>query len=165
MSAVNDGMAADYLVSVTDFDAERNTVNSSSDARNAIRNRSFLRCLSQLKLEDIEAKKIRIALGEYDDCKESAVQRARATHSKLQEKYNDLAHEQAKLLRAGKITKAEYDSSIARLRHAFQKELRALQLKEKLNDALRNCHKILLRQINGILSERQWKAFVDCSKN
>lgn len=79
-------------------------------------------------------------------------------------KYKDLAAEQAKLLRAEKITKTEYEQRMARLRHAFQKELRELQLKDKVNEALKDCHAKFLRHLNSILTDRQWKAFVDCYK-
>ena len=160
MVAVNEGIAADYLVSDKDFSVEETPSGSSSTSN--VRDHSFLRCLKDLKLEDDQIKKIRIALGEYKDCKASAIHRARAIHAKLVAKYKDLAAEQAKLLTDGKITKAEYEQRIARLRHAFQKELRELQLKEKLHEALKDCHAKFLRQLNGVLTDRQWKAFVNC---
>jgi hypothetical protein len=160
IAVVNEGLAADYLVTEYDFNTE-----SGSDPANASSlNRSFIRCLKDLKLEEDQIKKIRMALTDYEDCKSSAIKRARAIHHDLVAKYRELAAEQAKLLRAGKITKAEFEQRISRLRHAFMKELRALQLKEKLNEALKNCHNKLLRQINGILNERQWKAFIACYK-
>ncbi len=167
MVAVNEGIAIDYLASAEDFNNNGVTgTDSKIDARTTsnIRDHSFVRCLHGLKLTDDQTKKIRIAFGEYNDCKASAIHRARAIHAHLVAKYKDLAHEQAKLLRAGKITKEEYDARIARIRHAFQKELRELQLKEKLNHALKDCYTKFLRNLNGILTERQWKAFVACHK-
>lgn len=158
LTAVNEGLAPDYLVTGADFDTETTGPNNS----NSVHGQSFIRCLKSLKLEDDQVKKIRAAMADYEDCKASAIKRARAIHAKLVAKYKELAEEQAKLLRAGKITKAEYEQRIARLRHAFQKELRELQLKEKLREALKDCHTKFLRQLHGILSEIQWKAFVDC---
>ena len=167
MVAVNEGIAYDYLVTVEDFNnSGAYRLDSMIDARSTsnIKDHSFVRCLHGLKLEEDQIKKIRIALGGYNDCKASAIHRARAIHAHLVAKYKDLAHEQAKLLRAGKITKEEYEARIARIRHAFQKELRELQLKEKLNEALKDCYTKFLRQLNGILTERQWKAFLACHK-
>ena len=162
--AANEGISVDYLVNAEDLDANENVAGSNSSTTSNVRNHSFLRCLKDLKLEDDQIKKIRIALGEYKDCKASVIHRARAIHAALVAKYKDLAAERAKLLRAEKITKTEYEQRMARLRHAFQKELRELQLKDKVNEALKDCHAKFLRHLNSILTDRQWKAFVDCYK-
>lgn len=164
MVATNEGIAFDYLVSVEDFDADLSPAGPHSSSTSDVRSHSFIRCLKDLKLDSAQVKKIRAALKDYNDCKASAIHRARAIHAILMAKYKDLAAEQAKLLKDGKITKAEYHARMERLRHAFQKELRELQLKEKLNEALKDCHTKFLRQLNGILTERQWKAFVACHK-
>ena len=163
MYAANEGIAADYLVTEENFDVNP-TPTGSNSSENEVEDHSFIRCLKDLKLDEDQIKKIRIALGEYKDCKASAIKRARAIHEKLEAKYKELAEEQLKLLRAGKITKKEYEQRIARLRYAFQKELRELQLEEKLHEALKDCYSKFLRQLHGILTERQWKAFLNCYK-
>lgn len=159
ITASNEGIAADYLISEADLEAE---TPANSTSASTLADQSFLRCLKSVNPDADQVKKLRIALADYEDCKASVIKRARAIHHDLVLKYRDLAKEQAKLLRLGKITKAEYEARIQRLRHAFKKELRALQLKDKVDAALKDCHAKLLRQIHAILSERQWKAFIDC---
>jgi hypothetical protein len=164
MVAANEGISVDYLVNSDDLDENENLSGRHSSGRDDIRNHSFMRCLKDLKLDSAQMRQLRIALKDYNDCNASAVHRARAIHAKLAAKYKDLAAEQAQLLKDGKITKAEFQQRIERIRKAFQKELRELQLKEKVNAALKDCHAKFLRQLNGILTERQWKAFVACYK-
>jgi hypothetical protein len=162
MVAVNEGISADYLVNSDDLDENGNLSGRHSSGRDDIRNHSFMRCLRDLKLDSAQMRQLRMALKDYNDCNTSAIHRARAIHAKLAAKYKDLAAEQAQLLKDGKITKAEFQQRIERIRKAFQKELRELQLKEKVNAALKDCHAKFLRQLNGILTERQWNAFVAC---
>jgi hypothetical protein len=164
MVAANEGISVDYLVNSDDLDENENLSGRHSSGRDDIRNHSFMRCLRDLKLDSAQMRQLRIALKDYNDCNASAVHRARAIHAKLAAKYKDLAAEQAQLLKDGKITKAEFQQRIERIRKAFQKELRELQLKEKVNAALKDCHAKFLRQLNGILTERQWNAFVTCYK-
>jgi DNA anti-recombination protein RmuC len=144
------------------LDENGNLSGRHSSGRDDIRNHSFMRCLRDLKLDSAQMRQLRMALKDYNDCNTSAIHRARAIHAKLAAKYKDLAAEQAQLLKDGKITKAEFQQRIERIRKAFQKELRELQLKEKVNAALKDCHAKFLRQLNGILTERQWNAFVAC---
>ena len=164
MVAANEGISVDYLVNSDDLDENENLSGRHSSGRDDIRNHSFMRCLKDLKLDSAQMRQLRMALKDYNDCNASAVHRARAIHAKLAAKYKDLAAEQAQLLKDGKITKAEFQQRIERIRKAFQKELRELQLKEKVNAALKDCHAKFLRQLNGILTERQWNAFVACYK-
>ena len=164
MVAANEGISVDYLVNSDDLDENENLSGRHSSGRDDIRNHTFMRCLRDLKLDSAQMRQLRIALKDYNDCNASAVHRARAIHAKLAAKYKDLAAEQAQLLKDGKITKAEFQQRIERIRKAFQKELRELQLKEKVNAALKDCHAKFLRQLNGILTERQWNAFVACYK-
>jgi DNA anti-recombination protein RmuC len=164
MVAANEGISVDYLVNSDDLDENETLSGRHSSGRDDIKNHSFMRCLKGLKLDSAQMRQLRIALKDYNDCNASAVHRARAIHAKLAAKYKDLAAEQAQLLKDGKITKAEFQQRIERIRKAFQKELRELQLKEKVNAALKDCHAKFLRKLNGILTERQWKAFVACYK-
>lgn len=164
MAAVNEGIAPDYLVLSEDLDADENSSSPSVQSRSSIRNNSFIRCIRGVKPDSTQARQIKAALKDYDDCKSSAIKRARTIHSQLQAKYKGLAEDQRKLLKDSTITRQQYKERIERLRFAFQKELKDLHLKEKLGDALKACHEKFLRKLNGILSERQWKAFIACAK-
>ncbi len=158
----NAGIAMDYLVEENDIDADETSADASIAERAKIRKHSFIACLRKLDLEDKQVRKIKAHLVEYRGCKESAIKRARAIYNDLYKKYKSLAEEQTRLVKAGKITKDEYEARIARIRAAFTKELRAMQLQEKLHIALRNCYTSLLRNIHATLTDAQWKAFVAC---
>lgn len=160
----NEGISTDYLVSSEDFDGTVSSSDPSDNSRKHIRDNSFIRCLKQLKLDTTQMRKVGYVLAEYKHCNASAIKRARAIHAKLKDKYKELVEVQVKLYRNNEITKEELEARIKRIRMAFHKELRELQLKEKLNEAFKNCHDKLLRQLHGILTERQWDAFVKCYK-
>ena len=164
MAAVNEGVAPDYLVSSEDLDADENSSSAAVQARSSIRNNSFIRCIRGVKPDSIQARQIKAALNDYADCRSSAIKRARLIHSQLQDKYKALVEDQRELLKDSTITREQYKERITRLRFAFQKELKELHLKEKLGDALKGCHEKFLRKLQGILSEKQWKAFIACVK-
>jgi hypothetical protein len=164
MAAVNEGVAPDYLVSSEDLDADETSSNPNVRGRSQIRNNSFIRCIRGVKPDSAQARQIKAALNDYNDCKSSAIKRAGVIHRQLQAKYKGLVEDQRELLRDSTITKQQYKERITRLRFAFQKELKELHLKEKLGDALKACHEKFLRKLHGILSERQWKAFIACAK-
>lgn len=164
MSVENEGIPTDYLVTSEDMNGATGSMGDNSDKRKHIRDNSFIRCLKSLGLDDDQNKKLAIILAEYKDCNASAIKRARAIHAGLQDKYKELAAAQIKLYRNNEITKDELEARLKRIRMAFQKELRELHLKEKLHDAFKNCHDKMLRQLHGILTERQWAAFVKCYK-
>jgi len=164
MAAVNEGIAPDYLVSSEDLEADENSSNPAVQSRSSIRNNSFIRCIRGVKPDSVQARQIKAALADYNDCKSSAIKRAGTIHRQLQAKYKGLVEDQKELLKDSSITRAQYKERITRLRFAFQKELKDLHLKEKLGDALKACHEKFLRKLNGILSERQWKAFIACVK-
>lgn len=158
----NDGIAYDYLVEAQDVDADENSQDATVAKRKKIRRNSFIYCLRGTNPSKDQVRKLKYAVGEYSKCKESAIKRARAIYAKLYAKYKKLAQEQIRLYKAGKITKKELTSRIARIRFAFNKEYRELKLKEKLHTALRNCYRSLLKDVKGVLTDRQWKAFVNC---
>lgn len=162
MAAVNEGVAPDYQVIPEDLDADETSPNAGVRSRKPIRDHSFMRCLRNLHLDSTQRPQVKRALAEYHDCKTSALKRAAAIHHQLQVKYRDLAQQQMDSLKDSTITRAEYKARINRIQQAFQKELHELQLREKLGDALKACHDKFLRALNGILSDRQWKAFVAC---
>lgn len=160
----NEGISADYLVNEEDFSSPSNSSNQADNSRKHIADNSFIRCLAHLNLDSAQKRKLAIVLAEYKHCNASAIKRARSIHADLQKKFKELVAEQVKLYRNNEITKEEFEARIKRIRNAFHKELRELQLKDKLQDAFKNCHDKLLRQIHGILTERQWLAFVKCYK-
>lgn len=164
MEAVNAGIAYDYLVAKEDLTADERSSNAGVKARGPIREKSFIGCLRRLDLDSNQVGQIKTALANYADCKSSAISRARAIHQSLVDKYKALAQAQVQLYKDSTITKAELDQRLMRLRKAFAADLRDLELKEKIGDALKNCHLAFLKELKGILTERQWKAFVACHR-
>ncbi len=164
ISIENDGIAADYAVEPQDVDADESSMDASVKERAKLRRKSFIFCLRKVELENDQIRKIKHAIENYRDCRASSTKRARAIYAELYHKYKGLAQEQTRLFKAGKITKDEYAAIINRIKHAFSKELRELKLKEKLHEAFKKCYRILLHDLKGVLSERQWKDFVSCYK-
>jgi|GEM_PF-543682 len=160
----NEGIAADFLVDATDVDADENATSANDAKRKHIKSNSFIFCLRKLDLHCDQKAKIKILLGEYKDCRESAIKRARAIYHELYAKYKTAAQEQEKLYRAGKITKDQLAERLERLRKAFQKDLAELKLKEKLDVALKTCYRKFLIQLKGTLGEKLWIQFVCCYK-
>jgi len=164
LTMANDGIAADYLVEENDLDADENSSDATVAKRKNIRQNSFIKCLRTLDLKKDQVRKIKYSIGEYRNCRASAVKRARAIYAKLYAKYKALAVTQIRLYKAGKITKKELINRITRIRYAFHKELRTLKLKEKLDAALKNCYTKFLRNLKGVLTQKQWIQFICCYK-
>ncbi|NUM32016.1 MAG: hypothetical protein HUU47_06800 [Bacteroidetes bacterium] len=160
----NEGIPTDYLVTSEDLSETSGAIGGNTDNRKHIKDNSFLRCLKGLGLDSDQYRKLAIILAEFKDCNASAIKRARTIHAELQKKYKELAEAQIKLYKNNEITKSELEARLKRIRMAFHKELRDLHLKEKLADAFKNCHDKMLRQLHGILTDRQWAAFVKCYK-
>ncbi len=163
----NEGINPNYWVEASDWDLEQGP-NGGADAtaakRKRIINKSFIYCLRKLDLSDRQVAAIRTLLGEYQDCKASAISRARAIYNNLLQPYKDKFKRLHAAYRAGKITEDQFRKATAELRIAFVKELRQTQLKEKLNTALQNCHRTMLGKLKNILTDKQWKAFINCVK-
>jgi hypothetical protein len=162
LTMANDGIAADYLVEESDLEADENSNDATVAKRKNIRQNSFILCLRKLDLKVDQKKKIKWALKDYKNCRESSIKRARAIYAQLYAKYKKLAVEQIRLYKAGKITKKELINRITRIRYAFHKELRSLKV--KVNAALKTCYAKFLRNLKGTLTEKQWIQFICCYK-
>lgn len=160
----NEGVANNFAVESDDIDADENSSDSKVKARKKIRANSFIACLRKLDLTDRQVKGIKMTLKDYQECKSSAVQRARAIYKKILVTYQAKAKEQIRLYKAGKITKKELNERIMRIRFAFNKELRDAKLKEKLHTAFKTCYIKMLRGVKSKLNDKQWRAFVACQK-
>lgn len=168
--ASDEGLPTDFLVEEDYLNetpsgtsgGNASTGSGSVNRRKHIRGNSFIRCLIALNLDSSEYIKIRRVLSAYHSCKSSAVARAQAIHENLVSAYKDKVSNYRQLLKDGKITRKEYNEIIERLRAAFAKELKSLQLREKLQEAFRDCHKKMLVNLKSVLSDDDWKAFVSC---
>ena len=165
----NEGIAEDYLVEANDLDevegvSRRGNDDSLKRIRQHIRSHSFVACLRKMNFTDSQKAAVKRTLYAYEDCKHDAVKRARLVYAKLKDAYRDKAERLIKAYKNGDLTQAQFEKAMKELRIAFNKELRAKQIDEKLHEALRDCHKIMLVRLQKLLTAEQWKAFVACYK-
>lgn len=166
VARLDEGIAYDYLAEAADMDEVEEPAGNDDqrDLRKNVRNHSFIACLRKLDLSERQIMGVKKSLMKYEDCKESAVKRARAIHQKLVEQYKAKFERLHKAFRNGDITEREFKQAVHKLRESFNKELRELQIKEKLDAAFQHCYREFLGNLKSILTERQWKAFVNCHK-
>lgn len=169
INMVDEGIAADYLVVESDFSDDLTPASGNDDSteksmRDFTRARSFVACLRKLDLSDRQKLAIKKNLKDYEDCKSSAVQRARAIYAKLKAAYKEKADRIIAAFRNGDLTKDQFAAKIKALRLSFNKELRSLQLQDKVHEAFKKCYRTYLENLKDILTEKQWKAFVMCHK-
>jgi hypothetical protein len=161
------GIAADFQVEATDCDliSGANGGGADDSIRARVRARSFVKCLNGLNLSGGQKDSIKHLLRGYVDCKADAIARARSIYHDLQLVYKAKAEKLFQAFRDGKITKEQLEKSLKELRDNFRNDLRAKQIAEKLDDAMKACFTKFLRGLHSILNETQWKAFVACHKH
>jgi hypothetical protein len=153
----NDGIPCDFLVEETDLEGK-------DTLRQKIRDDSFIACLRGLNLTETQVSEIKQDIKVYRECNENAIQRAKTIYRDLHEKYKAKYKRIYAALQDGSISKEKFNTLVAELKIEFRRELRSLQLKEKLDEAFRQCFRIFLKDLHGILTERQWYEFIDCCK-
>ncbi len=159
----SEGLAADYLVELTDLEIESSSASTSS-VKGSSKKSSLIRCLLATKPDSVQMRLIRKSLGDYQDCKSSSIKRARAIYDQLRDKYQALIKVQIALFKNNQITKAELEVQIKKINKAFNLELRRMHIEEKLDHSLKTCYESFLRQIHTVLNDNQWKAFVACHR-
>lgn len=166
VARVDEGIAADFLATATDMDETEGPagIDDRRDLRAFVRNHSFISCLRKLELSDRQIAAVKKSIVVYEDCRESAAKRARAIHKALVEKYQDKFERLRLAFKNGNITEEQFKAGVHRLRKAFNEELRSLQLQEKLDAAFKKCYREFLGHLKNILTEEQWKAFVNCHR-
>ena len=154
---LDDGIGSDFLIGESDLAG-------TDSARSHIRDHSFIACLKGLSLTESQKTDIYNELKSYNACKEKAVARAKTIYHDLQVKYKASYTLLYNAFIAGTISVEKFKSQVAELRIEFKKELRALQLKEKLDETFKICFRKFLTGLHQILTEQQWKAFITCCK-
>ena len=154
----NEGIPSDFLVEETDLEG-KDTV------RSYIREKSFIACLRGLYLTETQVSEIKRDIKVYRECKENAVKRAKAIYRDLHEKYKAKYQRICEDFKNGTITREKFKELVDELKKEFRRELKDLQLKEKLHDTFKICFHQFLKDLHSIMTERQWNAFVECCKN
>ncbi len=149
----SDGLPDAYQVTESTADE----INSTKRDGNASRLKV---CLSKLELDPDQIAKIRRLFRAYEDCKHSIIVRHGNALRELIKTYNGKREELVKALRNGRISKAEFEEKMKALRIEFNRHKN--DLASKARAALKDCYTKMLRGLNGVMTERQWKAFVNC---
>lgn len=150
--ALNDGLTEAYLLDAASFDAQGREVPA-----------QLIKCLRGVKPDSAQIIAIKRALAAYEDCKSDAIKKHRAAYAELKDRVEAARKELLKKYRNNEITKEEFIKGMKLLREKFQKALKAI--KESYAKSLKACYEKFLAHLKTILSERQWKAFIDCLRN
>lgn len=154
--AENDGIPDAYQVSESTADE----LNSAKRDGNARRMRA---CLSELKLDADQIAKLKRVFHAFDDCKSGIVKRHSLAMRELTARINARHEALVKAYKSGRIDKETFEKGIKALRSEFNQTQKLLA--RKASAALKDCYHKMLRAMHGILSERQWKAFVACYRH
>jgi hypothetical protein len=150
-TAENEGLAESYTFVETDMD---DAGFKRGDAKR------FFVCLKKLDLTDSQVVLLRRALKAYETCKAEDIRKHREAYEKLSDTIEHSRKELSTRLKLGKITKAQFEQQMKELRTHFEIALRRIKL--SYAKTLRACYERYMRANKEILTERQWKAFVDC---
>lgn len=149
--AENEGLPEMYTLTEEDMD--------SAGFKRSVEKR-FFTCLKKLELTDTQAARIRKSLRAYEECKSADIKSHREAYAKLLTRIENLRKEYLTQLKNGKITKAQFEVKMRELRSDFETSLKAI--KATYAKRLNACYEKFMRALKEILTERQWKAFVDC---
>ena len=149
--ALNEGLTDEYLMDASSFDK----------LEKAGKNQ-LIRCLKSVDLSSDQIAKIRKALAAYEDCKAASIKKHRAAYGELKDKVEAARKDLVKKYRNNEITKEEFHKGMKNLRERFNQALK--NIKESYAKSLRACFERFLGHLKEILTERQWKAFVNCYK-
>ncbi len=146
----NEGLNEEYMMVETDMD----------NAGYKRADNHFFSCMKNLDLKDTQVHMLRRALRAYEECKAADIKAHREAYAKLSLRIENSRKELVAQLANGKITKAQFAEGIAKLRKDFETSLR--YIKASYAKTLRACYDKFLHATKEILTERQWKAFVEC---
>lgn len=150
-AADNEGLPEAYTIVETDMD-------DAGYKRAEVKR--FFACLLKLDLSDTQIARIRKNVRAYELCKAADIQNHREAYAKLVIRIENARKEYLAQLNNGKITKAQFEAKMKDLRADFVQSLKGI--KATYAKSLRVCFDKFMRGMKEILTERQWKAFVDC---
>lgn len=149
--AENDALPEVYLMSEADMDE--------AGFKRGI-GMKFLLCLKNLNLSDTQTMKLRMAMRAYQECKFTDIRNHRDTFAKLHYRVNMARKALIAKLMDKQISKADFDAAMKNLRAEFVEALRKIKMHH--GKALRICYEKFLRHVRLVLTDAQWRAFVDC---
>ena len=147
-SSINEGLTDEYLLDASSFDKLGKTDNN-----------QLIKCLKGVDLSSDQIAKIRKALAAYEDCKAAAIKKHRAAYGELKDKVEAARKDLIKQYRNDEITKEEFQKGMKSLRERFNNALK--NIKASHAKSLRACFEKFLGHLKEIISEKQWKAFLN----
>lgn len=150
-AAVNDGLPEPYTLEEVDMD--------NAGYKRGIEKR-FFTCLKKLSLSDEQVAKLRLKLRAYEECKAADIKKHREAVAALNERTENSRKELLAQLKNGKITKAQFEAKMKELRTKYENSLK--EIKASYAKTLRACYERFIGAVKEILTEKQWRAFIDC---
>lgn len=118
------------------------------------------KCLSGLGLDTPQLQQIKRIFAAYEDCKSDAIRTHIAGLRNLIERRNAAMRKLLADRKSDSITQREFVSRVKSMNIRFKRA--RFELAEKSKDAISACYKDMLNRLNGVLTDRQWNAFVAC---
>ena len=153
-SSQNEGLAESYLLEEVDMD-------NAGYKRNV--ERRFISCIKKLDLTDAQVASLRSNLRQFEGCKAADVRKHREAYELLRKRIENIRQEALAKLKRGDITKAQFEEKMQLLRKDFVESLRKIKMSYASN--LRMCYEKFLRGIKATLTDRQWRAFMECYRS
>lgn len=150
-SAENEGLPEVYTLTEVDMD--------DAGYKRGLEKR-FFTCLKKLDLTDTQVARLRKALGAFEACKANDIKAHREAYAKLVIRIEAQRKEYLAQLKNGKITKAQFEVKMKELRADFEKSLKYIKVSFAKN--LKACYEKFARAMKEILTDKQWRAFVNC---
>jgi hypothetical protein len=153
-SSQNEGLPESYLLEEVDMDnaGYKRTVE-----------RRFITCIKKLDLTDAQVASLRLTLRQFEGCKAVDVRKHREAYELLRNRIEKTRQEALAKLKRGDITKAQFEEKMQLLRKDFVESLRKIKMSYASN--LRICYEKFLKGIKSTLTDRQWKAFMECYRS
>jgi hypothetical protein len=145
----NEGLIDEYLATENAFEIQDKSVNN-----------RFIRCLTSVKLDDEQIPQVRRALKAYENRNGRIIQKHRQAFAQLHDRMENNRQELIRQLRSGEIDRAEFKRKMTQLRAQYQQAL--MRIKESNAADFSQSFRMLMQQLNNILTERQWNAFTGC---
>lgn len=145
----NEGLIDEYLATESSFENQDKSVAN-----------RFIICLKSINLDEEQIPQARRALKAYEIINERIIQKHREAFARLNERMEASRVELIRRLRSGEIDRAEFKRKMTQLRAQYQQAL--MRIKESNASDFTRSFRMLMQNLNDVLTERQWNAFTDC---
>lgn len=145
----NEGLIDEYLATGSSFE------NQDKSASNR-----FIRCLKSVNLNDEQIPQARRALKAYENRNARILQIHREVFAQMHARMEANRQELTRQLRSGEIDRVEFKRKMTQLRAQYQQAL--MRIKESNASDFSRSFRMLMHNLNNVLTDRQWNAFTGC---